>query len=361
MQEPKKFRVNLGTFDLVKGIAVIFMVMGHVLSYYNVNQMKVLAPVFLGMLFASNGLMPLFFLISGYGFQVKPAGTMLKKTARDLLRPYVWVMVFVAVLFPIIHYLNYGWWPGALQEAFRYLLGFLAGTARPGKILFGYSLYECTVVWFLLSMFWALNILNLILKIQNEAVQAALVLVCILGGWFFYSLDFIYYCIPQGFSAVGFCYLGHVFKKYRILERVKTSKKRYGVFLVLFLITLWRCRLSRFDLAYGQYEHFALDYVCAACTGILLLFLGAYSGQAEWKGLDWIRIIGIFSYWIICIHNVEQICIPWYRWGEMMAEHQVLGFLIEISIKAVIYTAVCLILKRITRYQYLRKRGSHGK
>lgn len=45
----------------------------------------------------------------------------------------------------------------------------------------------------------------------------------------------------------------------------------------------------------------------------------------------------------------------------MMAEHQVLGFLIEISIKAVIYTAVCLILKRITRYQYLRKRGSHGK
>lgn len=361
MQETKKFRVNLGTFDLVKGIAMIFVVIGHVTYYFDVSKMSIIAPIFMLLTFVSNGLIPLFFIISGYGFKKKSVGAMLKDTARDMIKPYIVVMVLVTLFFPIAHYLTFRWWPGAMQETIRYLLAFLTGVARPGKIMFGYSLYDCAVVWFFLAMFVAMNILNLILKIQREYVQAALVAVCILTGWGLFSIGFTYYCIPQGFVAVGFCYIGYLFKQYRVLERAKSTKVLYGIYLVLFLITLWQSQNCRFGLAYGYFENFGRDYFCAACTGILFLLLGAYCGQAEWDGLNWIRKVGLFTYWIMCIHSVEEICIPWYKWSETMANHQLLGFTIEMGIKTIIYTVVCLILKKITKYLYIKRRGNNGK
>ena len=69
MQETKKFRGNLGTFDLVKGIAMMVVVMGHVIGYYDISKMPVMTPVFMLMAFAASGLMPLFFMISGFGFK----------------------------------------------------------------------------------------------------------------------------------------------------------------------------------------------------------------------------------------------------------------------------------------------------
>lgn len=361
MQETKKFRVNLGTFDLVKGIAMMVVVMGHVIGYYDISKMPVMTPVFMLMAFAASGLMPLFFMISGFGFKEKPVGVMLKKTANELLKPYLLVMLFVALLFPLIHFLTYGWWPGALNEGIRYVLAFLLGLPKYGKVVLGFSLYECSVVWFFLAMFLAVNILNLILKIRNECLRIALVVGCVTAAWGLYVLDVNYYCLPQGLAVVGFCYIGYLFKKYKLLERLKSTKALYGIYLVLFLITLWQSMHDRYNIAYGLFANFGLDYLCAACGGILLLLWGAYGGQAEWKGLGWLRKIGMYSYWIMCIHSVEQTCIPWYQWSNTMVGHQFLGLIVELSIKAVIYTAVCLILKRITRYQYLRKRGSHGK
>lgn len=355
MQETKKFRVNLGTFDLVKGIAILFVVIGHPLSHYDVAKLSVMAPVLLLMAFTGSALMPLFFIICGYGFKEKPAGTMLKKTARELLVPYLAVMVLVALLFPLCHFLTYRWWPGALNEDIRYVLAFLLGLPKYGKVVLGYSLYECSVVWFFLAMFLAVNILNLILKIRNECLRIALVVGCVTAAWGLYVLDVNYYCLPQGLAAVGFCYIGYLFKKYKLLERLKSTKALYGIYLVLFLITLWQSMHDRFNIAYGLFANFGPDYLCAACGGILLLLWGAYGGQAEWKGLGWLRKIGMYSYWIMCIHSVEQTCIPWYKWSSTMGEHQLLGFAVEIVIKALIYIAGCFILKKITRYQYLRR------
>lgn len=361
MTETKKFRANLGTFDLVKGIAMMFVVIGHVFSYYDVAKMPFLNPLLILMFFTANGLMPLFFIISGLGFKEKPVGVMLKKTASELLMPYGLVTVFTTLLFPVAHYLTYRWWPGALSETLRYFLAFAFGISKSGKVLFGYSLYECTAVWFFLAMFVALNLLNLILKVRHEAAQAAFVVACVLAGWGCYVLDFTYYCIPQGLAAVGYYYVGYLFKKHKILERAKSSKARFGLYLALLIVTILQILHGRFNLAYGLFEHFGLEYLGTVCTGILFLFWGAYGGQAECNGLNWIRKIGIYTYWIMCIHGVEQTCIPWYQWSSIMEGHQFLGFLIEIGIKTILYIVVCLILKKVTRYQYLRRRTRYGK
>lgn len=361
MQETKRFKVNLGTFDLVKGLAMMFVVIGHMTSYYNLAKMPALIPAFRLIILTASGLMPLFFMISGYGFKEKPAGVMLKKTSRELLKPYLLVMLFIALLFPAIHFLSYRWWPGALGETVRYILAYLFGIAKPGKVLFGYSLYECTVVWFLLAMFWAMNILNLILRIKNTYIQAVLVAVCILAGRGLFIRDFTYYCLPQGLLAIGFCYVGYLFRKHKILERAKSTKALYGICLILFLITILQKRRDFFNLAYGQFEHFGIEYLGAVCSGILFLFLGAYSGSIEWRGLDWIKRIGIYTYWIMCIHSVEETCIPWYKWSNMMPDHQQIAFLMEICMKILVFSITCLVLKKISRNQYYGSKKKHGK
>lgn len=360
MQETKKFKASLGTFDLVKGFAMLSVVIGHVISYYNISEVPVLYSILIVRAFIASGLMPLFFMISGFGFKEKPVSVMLKKTANELLKPYAFVMLFVALLFPVIHFLTYRWWPGAVNEAVRYVLAFLFGIPKPGKVLFGYSLYECTVVWFFLAMFLAMNILNLILKIHRKYVRPIPVVICVFAAWGLYILDFTYYCIPQGLMAVGFCYIGYLFKEYRILERAKNTKTIYLVYVMLILITLWQSMHNRFNMVYGQFEHFGMDYLCSMCGGILFLFWGAYGGQAEWKGLDWIRKVGMYTYWIMCIHSVEQTCIPWYQWSSTMADHQFLGFIIEISLKITIGIVACMILKKIERYRYLRRKAHNG-
>lgn len=357
MLETKKFKVNLGTFDLVKGIAMMLVVIGHVRYYFDTSKMTIAAPLFFLVNFVVSGLMPMFFMISGYSFKKKTVGVMVKETARDLLKPYALVAVSVMIFFPIIHYLAFRWWPGAIQETVRYFLAFLLGVAKPGKIVLGYALYDCAVVWFLLALFVGENLLNLILKIQHEYLQVVLVTVCVFAGWVLYTIDFTYFCLPQGLSAVGFCYIGCLIKKYKLLERLKSTKALYGIYLVLFLITFWHSRNSVLGLAYGVYNYFGLDYFCAACAGLLFLLWGAYGGQVEWNGLNLIRKVGLYTYWIMCAHSVEEICIPWYKWSEIMANHQLLGFVIELGIKAVIYTGVCLVLKKISRYRYLKKRA----
>ena len=361
MAETKRFKINLGTFDLLKGTAMICVIAGHALNYYPMEKMHLLMPILAVMRFLGNGLMPMFFIVTGFGFKVKPASVMLKKTAAELIKPYLIVMCSITVLFPCVHYLTYRWWPGAFQETIRYTLGFLIGSAKPGKLLFGYSLYECTVVWFLLSLFTTLNLLNLILQLKKQPVQILLVALCALAGYFLYKIEFTYYCIPQGLVATSFCYTGFLAKKYKVLEKASDISRYWFLYLVLVAVTVLQMLFGRFDLAYGEFKFFFLDLIAADCSGILFLLLGVYASRFNSKGLSTIKKIGIYSYWLMCIHNIEQTCIPWYKWSEIMAHAPYLGFLIEVSVKTLIYVTVCSVLKKIMQRKYLRERAQHAK
>lgn len=358
MGKTKSMKISIGTFDLIKGISMLSIVFGHMIFRYDMGQMALLTPFLVLLTPFETAFLPMFFIISGFSFREKPLAKMLKKTWSEMIIPYLFVTLFVAMLFPVIHYLNFKWWPGAVEETIRTVLAFLFGIPTGGKVIFGYQVYESTVVWFLLALFFALNGLNLVLKVKKESVQAAAAVCCVVLGYLLLRLDFIYFCLPQGLMAAGYCYIGYLMKKYNFFSGGKSLKWAY---VAMGAVAVWQLAFGDYNLAHGTFKYGLLDYFASICAGILFMALGIYAGRLEWKGLEWIKQIGVYTYWIMCIHSVEMTCIPWYRLTEYFAEQQIIAFSIEVCVKTVIITSGCLVLKQITKIKYSRRLSGNGK
>ena len=83
--------------------------------------------------------------------------------------------------------------------------------------------------------------------------------------------------------------------------------------------------------------------------------------NAQKGTIEWIKQIGIYTYWLICIHTVEDNSLPWSMIPELLPNHQLLSFVIVIVMKIVLMAATCMALKRIAKYKYHRKMMRHGK
>lgn len=354
----KEIKLNLATFDFAKGVAVLGILLGHMFSHYDAAQTLGLVPASALLFLLQNAINPMFFIATGFGFRAKPPKKMLAKTKKELLKPYLYVTLLIALLFPLIHFGFYRWWPGAFQEALRYLLAFLLGIPKAGKTVLGFSLYECSVMWFFLALFLAMNLLNRILSREPGPAPLLCVGACVLAGYALTLVDFDFFCLPQGLLSVGYCYLGYLLRQWGVLT---DGKSRPRLCIALVLVTLAQLFLGKFNLAYGVFGYGLLDYAASCCAGILLLVLCVFIGQKEWKCLDWIKQVGVYSYWIMCIHSVELVCIPWYTLPQALPDHQLLAFLLEVLLKCGILSAGCFALKKISRQIYKRRIKSIGK
>ena len=162
MKTEKPLRIGLGTFDALKGLLIITVVMGHALSHYSLQDGILLAIILVLGYFFSYGSLPAFYIIAGIFFKQKSIAVTLKKTASDLMKPYVITGLFVAILFPIVFYFRTNWIPSVIQETPRWILAYILGISTAETYVLGYRVYECYVAWFLPTMFFGLNFLNLI-------------------------------------------------------------------------------------------------------------------------------------------------------------------------------------------------------
>lgn len=352
-----KIKIKLNSFDFIKGLCMIAVVLGHMSFRYRVEELAGPIRYLYQLLVFANGAMPVFFLISGYGFKEKPVKELLKQTVRQLIKPYLLVMAIFVVLYPITFYFWYGEWSYGFYEAGLYLAAFLLGIPKPGKVLFGYTIYHCSAVWFFLASFVAANIMNLLMKIKNTTLRVLSVIICVVVGYELVIRDINFYCIAQGLMAVGFYYIGTLLKKYQLLERGVKSIWSYVVLIPVAAVFILK---GEFNMCLGTFHNGLLDYIGVCGTAVLLLFLGVLVGQLEWKILDWISEIGMYTYWIICIHVVENDCMQWFAYS-LAIPNQNLAYVSELIIKIVLITAGCFVLKKYTQYQYRRRRRLVGK
>ena len=335
----KKRVLTIGAFDLAKGIGVLCIVAGHTIFNYNapLTLINSILRVF------GLGLMPMFFLLSGFGCKGMSERKYLKKTAKELLLPYLYVTIAVAILFPIIHFLAFHWWPGTWSETIRIVLAYLTGCAKSGRVIWNIELYECSVVWYFLALFWASNILNLILKRTTGKHQLMFVCICIAIGAACIVADFWYWCIPQGFLAVGYLYLGYRLKKSGWLEKKLTTWQ----FLMLIVATFFEIIWGNVNFAYGIFKWGLLDYLCAGLAGVLMIRVSLLFNRYSGSVLEIIRKIGRFAYYAICIHSVEMSCIPWYLFSNNFISWPYVGFMLQILARGGIIFVVCAALNRI--------------
>lgn len=351
----KRLKFNLGSFDLIKGFAIMVIILGHMCYFYDLKEMTYFTPLIF-FLKPMGFLMPMFFWVSGFGFREKRAEVVFKSTVKSFLYPYAVIMVLFSVIYLTTYFFYYGNWSMALQCTFAYLLAFLLGIPKPGKIIRGFELGHCSAAWFFLASFLAFNLLNLILKFKNKRLQTLLVIGCFLVGYFINIHDVNYYCVPQGLMALGYFYAGYIFKQYRLLEFLRT---KIWIYLVLIPVTLIHFLLGNFNLCLGEFNYGLLDCIGAGCSALLLILAGIFLDRFEWKCFDLLRKIGLYSYWILCVHVIENDCMHWEAFISSMP-NQPMAYCLELLLKILIISLGCMMLKKITQYRYKRKRAIYG-
>lgn len=353
----KKSRINLGSFDLVKGVAMLLVVISHTIGRYS-GQSVALQTVQIWASRLAIGIMPMFFIISGYAFKEKPLKKMLKKSFSDLVVPYLWVMAAYGLLFPIVTYSVYGSLRASAGRAAQFVAAFLLGWTRNGEVLLGYEVAWCTATWYFLASFVAFNVLNLILKLKNQAAQAGCVVLCFVLSCLLFDHGIVFYCIPQGLQAVGFCYIGYLIKKYNLFDKLMYSPWTYVILIPIYLM---QAKWGDYDMSMGNSSNMLLNYIGAGCCGVLCVFVGIYAGKCEWRVCEWIKKIGVYTYWIIAIHAAEMEMFPWYMLPMKWPDTPVLAFAIELCCKILIIVPGCWLLKRISQMKYRKKLAGRGK
>lgn len=142
-------------FDVMKGIAILAMVIGH----------STIPKLLERFIFVWH--MPLFFLVSGYFYKPKPIEEYVRKNARQLLLPYFFTSV-VLILLTAVKYLATG-----KGDTLNIVIAAIVGNGTVNNPTF--SEYSIGAIWFLLAMFWCRVIYNTIQFKINAPLS---------GGWF---------------------------------------------------------------------------------------------------------------------------------------------------------------------------------
>lgn len=354
--ERKPTILSLGSFNFIKGVAICVVVLGHIALDFDVSRLTWFYPLFALLQFLKTPFMPLFFIISGYGFVPTSRRRTLKKMVRIFLLPYMLVTWAFSLIQTATVYLQTRSVEMMLDKYVSVTLAFLLGIPIPGKKMFGYTLSHCAIVWFLLALFWAYNILNLILRAKRIRTQVLLILVCAALGYGLFQVDFTYFCIPHGLIATGCFYAGYLLKKTKLLEKGLPEKWMYWVWV---LISVLYATWGEYDLCYGKFRCFPVDYVGVIFLAMLLLVIGIRIGNCEWKILDAVSTVGIHSYWVLCIHSVEQKCLPWKKLILATENWPNQVFILTLILKALIIAFFCKQLKKMNRRRYRKQKKAY--
>lgn len=263
--------------DIAKGIAIILVVTGH-----TVSSSSQLVP----MIFMFH--MPLFFIMSGYSFKLKPMGDVVRASAQRLLVPY-------AIIFVL--------WQGVkwLQQPDALNLGALGDLAvrfifASGSPNDDMGVTATGMAWFLMCLFVSRVMLNGLVSLSDRhgirlvaqaAVMAAMAAAGILIGdelHVFPPLD-----LDLALIATGFMWCGYTARKTSFMARWGT---RWYVLAVAAVLYVAAFSFSYLELAMRLYGIAPLC-IAGALGGSLLtcwlsmLLSGSRSlSRASWPSWD---------------------------------------------------------------------------
>lgn len=340
MQEIKQRRITIGSFDLIKGFAMFITVFGHGLSMYPGHSFW----IDLSLKTVSDGLMPLFFILSGFYCKKMSASKNFKKKAKELLIPYMWVAIVVIILRQIRGMIETGSFEissMAVESALVYLLGI----PKWGQTILGLKLRtSCTAIWFLLALFWCEIIVNAILHLQHEWMQYVVVICCAFLGIAGIRNDLYYFCFSQGLLAVGYMYLGYKLKQGKWFRRKIPITVKVGIVILCVSLIFW----GRVDFAEGYIKNGVWDVLGAAALAVVLLYASLLANKFEGPVFEAIRGVGRYSYWIICIHTVEWKVIPWQAITKALIQNANVELIIVFILRSIVIALGCMLLKWIS-------------
>ena len=351
METKKRTSYPLGMFDLMKGFGIIQIILRHSVVVPKTNEAIIFIVFAWGF-----ALMGTFYAINGFDTREYSMKKAIQKSTALYLRPYVYVTAIALVLFPVVRTLMYSCLRYFLSETKAFFVTFVLGQYYPIKIG-NIETKTVIVVWFFLALFWGTVILNGVLKIKNAKIRHLCILAIALVGILLEENEFGLFCIFRGCQAVPVMYIGHSLK-----HRNFESRKMHAGDVVLWIVVIVLLSLERiYEYSMKEWHIHTLLRVLLECV------LGYYAILISVKTLTWenpftevIRKIGRYSYWIMCVHFVEEICIAWFNVPQYFEGHQNLCFVVIVLLRSGIIFAGCMIIKafnsRMRRKKALKQR-----
>ena len=278
------------TFDVLKGIAIILMIVGHC----------GLSP-FRSFIYSFH--MPLFFFVAGYFLKKRPLRKEISLSTKRLIIPYIFAAFWLCIVTICID-------PSRLQSiTTACLLGFRA------QYVPNWINAHVGLLWFILALFWArLITVTLIQRIKSDIWLGIVFFSLALIGMFLNNYVFVPFCIPQGMCAAGFLFAGHLINKYKVLER-NILTQIFPILAIIWAYNWSKGGVDMFKCLFRSGYIFDLIGAMGAFTALYMIVKQCYNRNSFlWQG---IHFWGRYSLVIYCVHSMEHSVSDW----QMIACH----------------------------------------
>jgi len=292
----KKKRIEW--IDIARGIAILAVIVGHTLGPYNGK--------FVGSwIFAFH--MPIFFILSGYLYRQRGIGREFFNGIKNLLVPYFATVVimflinFVALKVP--HGLGiHAYFPNTKTAIISALFG-------AGSNVIGYWKWQIQPIgalWFLLAMFIAIQLFNLIIVITNsfkgaEYIRFVICLLLVIVGGILGRIVYLPWAINAALFSVGFIYVGFLIQKYELLA--KLSDTSYILWGGLWLIS---ASFGYFNLNVPNSPNLFISFLGGVGGSLCVFRISQYF--VKYESRHWLKLLktyGRLSLIVLCFHLID--------------------------------------------------------
>lgn len=287
--------------DIAKGIAILAVVVGHTLGPYN-------GQFFGSLIFAFH--MPIFFMLSGYLYHPRPPIQECRRGAVNLLLPYLATAVLVLVVSAVARWLPHN--PVLLAYFPNWQTGLLAAVYGAGSPVFNpwhWQVQPIGAVWFLLSMFIAIQLFNgwmaltarYAQRTRQDLARGVIVIALAISGGVLGQIAYLPWAFNAALLAQAFLYAGYLVRQTNLLQRMPAP-------WYLLLTFMWL--LSAFQ------GYFALTVPVS--PNLLISVMGGVAGSlcvirfSEWLSQHAARSVvqglkryGQFSLVVLCFHLID--------------------------------------------------------
>lgn len=333
-------RISPACYNLAKGIAMALVIYSHSIGRYAVDLSRSLQIMALPLKYVGFGAVMVFYLVTGMGLPDKLPRLNGKKTAKELLLPYLWVALSYCVLFAPVHWLFGTEWERALTVALQYAAAFALGVPQSGQTVGGFTMTWCTAAWYFLAAFWGIHLATAIGRLEKRWIRAVLLLLCEAAGLWLTWKGVFWFCVAAGLQAAPVIYLGWRLRAWGGLEQMLRIKWIWVPLLLLPLLNM--------DLVPMPYSvALPLKRITALASALLLLSVSLKLKDLRGNVVEALRSVGMYSYWILLLHAMEMEILPWYRMSRRYFIAPPTRLMLELAIKAVLLRVGCMGIKRL--------------
>lgn len=339
-------RTSIGKYDFIKGIAMILIIIYHTRESYSFEEGTLFYTICLifdsTIQTATNGI---FSLLGGISIRKRPIVKMIKMQFNSLIKPYIYTGVARSFFLLVINFLFFRYLPGAITESLRSLLGFVFGLQQSTEIM-GFLAYECGPMWFFLSMSLSLCILNIAINyipkkyflLSNIGI---IILLYFISSCFydasFYTLNMLFYSYLMSF-------LGYYLKQRNFFNQKILSLPNILLYIVTIGITIFNITAT---IPIDSFMYFIIDLINVCLWSISLCQIVFNIKIKENKLIDIVSSIGRYSLYILCIHTVEKMAIPWYLFSRKFSATPIIGFFLQLAIRGLLIYIVYVVINYI--------------